>query len=205
MQIELINVEIFEKMSQETTAFTADLYINNVKAGLARNDGIGGATYYQAYDPKGHDLIRKAESYCNLLPPMVFGPHRPGDQPITVPMSLDKHVDTLVSKFLFEKDMKHGIVFGKSYSQYSVMRFNHSIDNMLKNSDGVEIIKRVIEDVTSQLKEGQRILNTNLPPVLMAAANIQDQKVSFKNSPPTKIKASTSQQNKPPARKKRLK
>lgn len=205
MRIELINVEIFEKMSQETTAFTADLYINNIKAGHARNDGIGGATYYQAYNPKGQDLIRSAESYCNLLPPMVFGPHRPGDRPITVPMSLDKHVDNLISKFLFEKDMKHGIVFGKSYNQYSVMRFNHAIDNMLKNPDGVEFLKQVIEDVTGQLKEGQRILNTNLPSVLMQAANIQDEKASLKNSPPAKKKVSTTQQNKPPARKKRLK
>jgi hypothetical protein len=111
-------------------------------------------------------------------------------------MSLDKHVDNLVSKLRFEKDMKHGIVFGKSCHQYSVMNFNYAIDNMLKNADGVEFIKQVVKDVIGQLKEGQQILNTNLPLEMMQMAIDQDQKASLKKSPPDKKKISSGQQNK---------
>jgi hypothetical protein len=35
MKIELKKVQIYNKLSEETTAFTADIYVNGVKAGYA--------------------------------------------------------------------------------------------------------------------------------------------------------------------------
>ena len=39
MNIELKNIKIAEHLSEETTAFTADIFVNGKKVGYARNDG----------------------------------------------------------------------------------------------------------------------------------------------------------------------
>lgn len=45
MKIELKNFQFFERMSEETNAFVADVYVNGVKVAYAKNDGRGGETY----------------------------------------------------------------------------------------------------------------------------------------------------------------
>lgn len=48
MKIELKKIHFSEQLSEETHAFTANIYINGTHAGYAKNNGRGGATYYQA-------------------------------------------------------------------------------------------------------------------------------------------------------------
>ncbi len=69
MKIELKEIHHSAQLSEETHAFTANLYINGTHAGYAKNNGHGGATYYQAKDEKGKVLIKEAEKYCAELPP----------------------------------------------------------------------------------------------------------------------------------------
>lgn len=45
MELTLRNVKIAAHLSEETTAFTATVFIDGKKAGLARNDGHGGANF----------------------------------------------------------------------------------------------------------------------------------------------------------------
>lgn len=44
MKVELKRLQIYERMSQETTAFNADVWIDGKKAGTAKNAGHGGNT-----------------------------------------------------------------------------------------------------------------------------------------------------------------
>jgi hypothetical protein len=186
MKIELKNIEVYDRMSEETIAFVADIYINDFKAGFAKNDGRGGPTFCQGYNAEGYDLIRKAEAYCKTLPPQVFPAIEQGGQPFSIPMTFDDYVDDLVSKFQFERDMKRGILVGKAYNQYYLMEFNHPIDTILKNRSGVEFIKKTVRDVAGRLEEGQRILNTNLPDEVMQVVNRKEVKPDIKNTSPEK-------------------
>lgn len=45
MQVELKKLAIYERMSQETTAFNADVYVDKKKVATAENDGHGGNTF----------------------------------------------------------------------------------------------------------------------------------------------------------------
>jgi hypothetical protein len=69
MKIELKNVKIAAFMSEETTAFTATVYVDGKKAFEAYNHGQGGPTGYHPF-PGGEDLLRKAEAYAETLPPV---------------------------------------------------------------------------------------------------------------------------------------
>lgn len=68
MKIELKNVQYYPRLSQETNAFTANLYINVVHAGLASNEGHGGPTSYQAKDETGRGLIGSRGILQNIIP-----------------------------------------------------------------------------------------------------------------------------------------
>ena len=46
MKIEIKNIKHSPSLSEETNAFTADIYVNGVKAGSAMNRGHGGCTDY---------------------------------------------------------------------------------------------------------------------------------------------------------------
>jgi hypothetical protein len=67
MKIELKNVKIALHMSEETTAFTADIFVNGIKTGYAKNDGHGGCTFYHAYEGK-RELLTQAERHAETLP-----------------------------------------------------------------------------------------------------------------------------------------
>jgi hypothetical protein len=205
MKIELKDIEVYDRISEETIAFVADLYINDFKAGYAKNEGRGGRTFYQGYNTEGYDLIRKAEAYCKTLPPQVFPAIEQGGQPYSIPMTLDDYIDDLVSKFQFERDMKRGILVGKSHSQYYVIEFNHPIEIIIKDRSGVDFIKQTVKDVIGRLEESQRILNTNLPDDVMQVANTKEVKADLKNPSPERKKTPPGQKNKPATRKNRPK
>jgi hypothetical protein len=64
MKIELKNLKIYPNLSEETTAFTATLYIDGVEICECKNSGQGGQTDIRVYNDKKHtDLIDKAEAF----------------------------------------------------------------------------------------------------------------------------------------------
>lgn len=63
MNIELKNVKIHTEMSEETTCFSADIWIDGKKAGQVRNSGTGGC---HGYSPIS--LVRQLTSYAATLP-----------------------------------------------------------------------------------------------------------------------------------------
>lgn len=68
MKIELKKISFNERMSEETNAFVADLYINGKKVGYVKNDGCGGCTVMHGYSREDYQVIMDAEAYCKTLP-----------------------------------------------------------------------------------------------------------------------------------------
>lgn len=179
MQIELKNIKVAEHMSEETTAFTADLYVDNKKIAFIKNDGRGGSTYYQQYKQEDAPILRQAEEYCKALPPAVYPGSLTDGNSFEIPMNLENYIDDLLDKHLQKKDLekfhskmvKHqedSILFGIPDKEYSRLKFKRPIAELLRSEQGTEAIKKAIQEkVIPNLKEGMVILNTNLPPALM--------------------------------------
>jgi hypothetical protein len=193
MKIELKNIHFSEQLSEETNAFSANLYIEGVKAGRVSNRGRGGATICKAGDEKGDRLIVAAETHCRSLPSeksdLVSGEHE-------LKMDLGRYVDKLLVSYLQEKEVQkfqkklekaieRGIVVGIPGKSFDVWEFTHPIAIILQHPKGPEMIKRAIEeDILPELKGGKIIMNTNIPLKVLEAAGLK--KNQFAGLPPDK-------------------
>lgn len=159
MKIELKKLKIAENMSEETTAFTADIYVNGKSAGYAKNDGQGGCTFYHSNpDPQSRKLIEDAEKHCLGLPPINYGTfeHK---------MDLEGFIDQLVEDELKAKEAKKiakkfanhiilGVPNGNTYRQ---IKFNYPLNAIPKDK-----LQPLVDKYKLELKDGEKILNTNL-------------------------------------------
>jgi hypothetical protein len=173
MNIELKKIAVYERMSEETTAFNAEIYANGKNIGYAKNDGQGGCTWYHAHEGK-KDLMKQAEEYAKTLPPIKYTLYEGGEEH-SIDMNLEHLIDELVTKYQTEKDnqkfvkkrekdMIKNIVFGIPNSLgYSIIGWKISLEEIRRLKGGEEKIKEVIAKVKGDLKEGEKILNTNLP------------------------------------------
>lgn len=101
MKIELKSLKVFEEMSEETTAFVADLFINGKKVAYCKNDGRGGCTYYSPYTKELRGLLNEAEAYCKTLPPLQF--EVGSGSMMDLPQDLELVIDGLVEEKEQEK------------------------------------------------------------------------------------------------------
>lgn len=171
MTIELRNIQIHDRMSEETTAFTASLYIDNKKIGWAKNTGQGGCTTYGADDHKDYALIKEAEAYCEGLPPNKF---EYDGTSYENPASLEVVIDRIIDEYLVEKENKKlkkrmltHIMFGNQ-SQYTEVHWTGlTIEQMLAAPVGREKIKSAIRSLKKKTKDGDTLLNTNIPEELL--------------------------------------
>jgi len=173
MKIELKKISVYERLSEETTAFNAEIYADGVNIGYAKNDGQGGCTWYHAHEGK-QDLMKKAEEYAKSLPPMKFKLYE-GGQEHSIDMNMEHLIDNLLTEYLTErdnkkffkkreKDMINNIVFGNPNElRYRLIGWKVSLDVIRGMNNGEAKIKEVIARVKGELKEGEKILNTNLP------------------------------------------
>lgn len=67
MNIELKNLRTYPRLSDETNAFNADVWIDGKKAGTAENDGKGGANLLYFADFK---LLHAFEKWAKAQPPV---------------------------------------------------------------------------------------------------------------------------------------
>jgi hypothetical protein len=172
MKIELKNIHHSEQLSQETNAFSATLYINDIKAGTATNQGHGGPTDYYGLNDRGNQLIREAEEYCKTLPPEKF---TVGDKEYTLESNLEGYIDDLLTKHLQQKDlqkfrrqadraMEKSILVGIPDHSFRTLTFKMPIGMLLVHPNGPNILRDVIATkVIPNFKEGEQILNTNIP------------------------------------------
>lgn len=167
MDIKLKNLKIYNGLSEETIAFTSDVYINGKKVAYAKNDGQGGSTWYSPYPDADRTLLASAETYCKELPPekSTFG-----DKTFEIPQSLESVIDEWVYRVYnekeilkaqkkLEKNMIKGLCFG-TLDEYSIVSWKGvTIPQMMKTFVGREKIKSTIIEFE---KKGKKVLNTNI-------------------------------------------
>jgi hypothetical protein len=163
MKIELKNIKFSEALSEETNAFVADVYINNVKVAYAKNDGHGGCTFYHAYEGK-RELVKEAEEFCLGLPPIKA-------YSTELPMNLEFKIDLLLEDWLkvkdqkrldkkLEKDCLKGICV-KLDNGYNLIQWKgHTLESLLQHPQGVLSIRVKLNELR---REGKEVLNKNLP------------------------------------------
>ena len=170
MNIELKSFKHYEKLSDETYCFTANIYVNGIKCGTAENRGIGGETDYSSDRRIGSDeLIKQAEQFCLGLPSETLVIH---DRTITLDMNLMNYIDNLVDGLVkakykekdaqkLRKEMQSGIIIGDD-EKYAKIGFKIPLKEvMAKHPDYFQ--KTLKEMLIKYGKGGSRLLNTNIP------------------------------------------
>lgn len=99
--IELKRISFSERLSQETNAFAADIWVDGVKAGNAENSGHGGNTNCSLH-LLPVEKRREIEAYLKAQPPKVY-PASGDMKEFSVPMDLEVVVDNLFEAWLAEK------------------------------------------------------------------------------------------------------
>jgi hypothetical protein len=184
MKIELKDIRYIQQLSEETNAFSANLFIEGIKAGTASNRGHGGPTDYFALNDNGRDLIKAAEAYCKTLPPDKF---TLDGQNYEIKMNLEHHIDKLLHAHLVEKDiqrfkrkvqkaMKQSLVFGVPDTSYKALGLKFPIDMLLVHPNGKDILKDILQKrIIPELKPGEVLLNTNIPETILKDAGLNSE------------------------------
>lgn len=196
MDIELRNIKYSQFLSRETEAFTSNLYINNVHAGIAENEGHGGPTHYYHINDKGRELIKLAEAFCLELPAKVY-PASKVMGVFALDMNLEHYIDDLLESHLQKKEqakfdkklnktMEKAIMYGIPGESFQGIGYKSTITELLATEKGVELIKNTIaKDILKNLKDGNIVLNTNIPEVILKDAGLKrDQYVHNVNAQP---------------------
>lgn len=95
--LELRNVKFYEKLSEETNCYTADLYANGKLVATVKNDGHGGETNVRQFSPKVAKEFAAIEAYCKLLPYKTYGD-------LSYPVTLDVLADDLFEEWATKRE-----------------------------------------------------------------------------------------------------
>jgi hypothetical protein len=161
MKIELRKISFNERMSEETNAFVADVYVDGKKVGYAKNDGRGGDTWVQPY-PESRELFKEVEKYCKSLPDETY---EFGGKTFKIKSNIEIVVDQLLTDWLNEKANKQfvkkmetrlmwGVPNSDRYTEVNFKKPLNQIDRLLLQSYIIKY-KRLFKD-------GEVFLNTNL-------------------------------------------
>jgi len=163
MKIELKNIKFSESLSEETNAFTADLFINGKKTGYCKNSGQGGCTDYSWYNSNDKTIIADAEIYCKSLPKIKYGESE-------FDSNLESVIDQLFEDWLKQKEQAKlqkkmnklmvtailiGVPNGDRYSYFDLKK-------PLSTLDRTKLQSYVANLKFKHCTGGVTILNTNL-------------------------------------------
>lgn len=163
MKIELKSIKFSESLSEETNAFTANIYINDKKVGYCKNDGQGGCTDYNADSRELRPIIAEAEAYCKTLPPEIWR----GKE---FPQSLESVINNQLENWLtakavakakkrMNKLMTTAILFGvPNGNEFSYI--NNKVNHSKVPTPVLQIFVDKIK--AKHCTDGKVILNTNL-------------------------------------------
>tara|TARA_R110000851_G_scaffold196444_3_gene347428 strand:- start:19223 stop:19729 length:507 start_codon:yes stop_codon:yes gene_type:complete len=163
MKLQLKKVYFSEHMSEETNAFTADIYFNNKKIAYVKNDGHGGCNNIQMYEGQRSQMY-EAEVYAKTLPSIDTGLTKGvGGEPYIIESDLDVQVDEMFNAWLekktITKESNKGIYHIKKDGKKYLRTWNISIAKMKNHPQGPSYIQTALDKIVS---EGGTILNTNL-------------------------------------------
>lgn len=176
MKLELKKFKYYPKFSkQDGIAFSADIYIDGIKAGAASNNGAGGPTDIVAL-PDTESLILKAEGHFESLPPKPA--ELPGGRKFSIPQTLENNVYDLALDIVNEKerakyeaalrkDCAEHICIGTDNKYYKYKLPYHVIvlatDKTRLGAQGPEFLLKKLGQIKAALKPSERILNDNIP------------------------------------------
>jgi hypothetical protein len=172
MKIEIKNIKVNNSFSEETTCFIADIFVDGVKVGYAKNDGQGGSTFYNSYEGK-RELLNKADEYAKTLPSKFY---KYGDTEMEIKSDLEGVIDDSVYKFVtnkekasyekkLKKNMETSICYGVPNSgKYSAIGFvgKPKIADLVKAPNGRIALTNLISKIKGELKKDEVIFNTNI-------------------------------------------
>lgn len=186
MKIELKKLQVYERMSEETNCFTAEVYINGTHAGTAINQGQGGPTQIHCEKDRT-TLMREAEEWCKAQPPVVCNFDEPGQPGVkaTIAMDLELYIDDLVEKFRREKFAAKQAAKMQKAALNHIISHNPSdptwyreqgsygnkqgivpITKVLASEKGLALIKKDLERILPTLEPGEVIFNPELQELL---------------------------------------
>jgi hypothetical protein len=166
MKLELKKVKISLSQSEETTAFTGELYIDGTKVANVSNAGRGGANRILPIDQTiASFLVRKADEFCKTLPPEID--EQVGELSMDLEFWISLEVGKIVNENEINKKQKKNILIGDTFGELVRYMKLPAIDDVLKLPDGRDYLKKIIVKVKSQLKSGEKILNKNIPNELL--------------------------------------
>ncbi|MDR3712369.1 MAG: hypothetical protein P4L51_06110 [Puia sp.] len=184
MNIKLNAIRISERLSRSSTAFEAVLWIDGVKVAKVGNYGQAGPHYYIFFNDAVRELMKKADAWCSTLPPKTYPAMWPAKTPLTIPMSLETMIDGIIFEYQtqqdllqfrakMEKHMRSSILFGFPDKSYLRLKYTIPLAILCHHQKGIEILKKDIHTkVVPLLKEGQKILNDNIPAEVIDALGL---------------------------------
>lgn len=150
--LQLKNVKVHDDLSEETTCFTANIYLDGKNIGAAKNDGRGGNTDVYVGNEHNDKLMAHYQESENKY--VALG-------------KLESDVDDLLYQWLIadsDKKMlrkqKNCLVFKQVDGAYCTIKYKHPIETILKFQNGVDAIKKAIKE---ECVNGTILLNTNVP------------------------------------------
>lgn len=99
MKIELKNIHHAHTLSGSWNAFSANLYIDDIKICTVTDNGFGGGLEYGIIDPLQIDKFNQAFAWCRFQPPVKVYPDM-ADSIETVALDLDLFLQQIVEKNL---------------------------------------------------------------------------------------------------------
>ena len=103
MKIELRKVSYSPALSEETSNFHADIWIDGKKEGYAQNHGTGGATNVQP-----NTLRARLDTYGKTLPEVDIGTPT-GGPPRMIVQDAEWIVDNLLTNWIVRRDLKRSL------------------------------------------------------------------------------------------------
>jgi hypothetical protein len=114
MKIELRKMKSAPSMSQETNAFTAEVWVDGVRRGTARNDGHGGPNHVEPAS-----LALEIEAHARTLPPVKV-PWGRGELEMCGDLLLGRMVQRALEGKRLERMLKTKTVLLKGGKCYTV-------------------------------------------------------------------------------------
>lgn len=164
MNITLKNIKTFR--GHDGIGLNADIYVDGKKVCHVHDDARGGCFDYTAYGPDyqaNNKIIGEMEEYAKTLPPV-----KSSFDDSTYPQDLDGLINDIVMKQEIEKMEKKnvtkfpthiivGVPGSGSYTEYG-----YGKPKVLLSQIPVANLQRDIDTIKAKLKDGAKILNTNL-------------------------------------------
>jgi hypothetical protein len=152
MKIELKAFKYYKNFSEETNAFTANIYIDGKKTAYAKNDGRGGCTYYSiaSVDAETKSRLKFAEDYCKSLPKIVTDIKTKDGTFFSYDPTLESVIDDLVTKeiqkkFLISLSGRSKVAFQDSdcgKGEWATLKWNTlSVDKAVRMNEFKNYIK----------------------------------------------------------------